>query len=85
MIGQPLGSCAQPRPVRIAAGLLVLLGIALAWLVHPAGIALSAMIGASLVFSGLTDTCGMGLLLARMPWNQVASEGNICAIRTVRP
>ena len=53
------------RQVRIAAGLLVLLGAALGWLVHP------AFIGAGLVFAGITDTCGMGLLLARMPWNQV--------------
>ena len=24
--------------------------------------------GAGLVFAGVTDTCGMGMLLARMPW-----------------
>jgi rhodanese-related sulfurtransferase len=58
------------RQVRIAAGSLVLLGIALAWL-HPAFLALSAFVGGGLVFAGVTDTCGMGLLLARMPWNQV--------------
>ncbi len=59
------------RQVRIAAGLLVLLGAVLGWLVHPAFVALSAFVGAGLVFAGLTDTCGMGMLLARMPWNQV--------------
>src|SRR5262249_4356212 len=57
------------RQVRIAAGLLVLLGVLLGWLVHPAFVALSAFVGAGLVFAGITDTCGMGLLLARMPWN----------------
>jgi rhodanese-related sulfurtransferase len=60
------------RQVRIAAGSLVLLGAALGWLVHPAFVALSAFVGAGLVFAGLTDTCGMGLLLARMPWNHVS-------------
>ena len=35
---------------------------------------LSAFVGAGLVFAGLTDTCGMGMLLARMPWNQVATD-----------
>jgi rhodanese-related sulfurtransferase len=59
------------RQVRIAAGLLVLLGVLLGWLVHPAFAGLAAFVGAGLVFAGLTDTCGMALLLARMPWNQV--------------
>ena len=63
------------RQVRIAAGLLVLLGIGLAWHIHPAFLALSAFVGAGLVFSGLTDWCGMGMLLARMPWNQRAGVG----------
>jgi len=58
------------RQVRIAAGSLVLLGILLGWLVHPACYGLSAFVGAGLVFAGITDTCGMGLLLARMPWNR---------------
>ena len=58
------------RQVRIAAGSLVLLGVALAWFVHPNFIAISAFVGAGLVFAGVTDTCGMGLLLAKMPWNR---------------
>lgn len=58
------------RQVRIAAGSLVLLGAVLGWFVHPALIGLSAFVGAGLVFAGITDTCGMGMILARMPWNQ---------------
>jgi rhodanese-related sulfurtransferase len=58
------------RQVRIAAGSLVLTGAALAVWVHPYFIGLSAFVGAGLVFAGVTDTCGMGMLLARMPWNQ---------------
>ena len=58
------------RQVRIAAGSLVCLGVLLAWLVHPAFIGLSAFVGAGLIFAGLTDTCGMAMLLARMPWNR---------------
>jgi rhodanese-related sulfurtransferase len=60
------------RQVRIAAGLLVVLGAVLGYFVHPYLIGLSAFVGAGLVFAGVTDTCGMGLLLARMPWNRVA-------------
>ena len=57
------------RQVRIAAGSLVLLGLGLSYL-HPAFLGLSAFVGAGLVFAGVTNTCGMGMLLARMPWNQ---------------
>jgi rhodanese-related sulfurtransferase len=63
---------ALERQVRIAAGSLVLIGIALGWFVHPALFGLAAFVGAGLVFAGATDWCGMGLLLARMPWNRSA-------------
>jgi rhodanese-related sulfurtransferase len=66
------------RQVRIAAGSLVLLGVLLGWLVHPAFFGLSAFIGAGLVFAGITDTCGMGMMLARMPWNQVTDSPATC-------
>jgi rhodanese-related sulfurtransferase len=58
------------RQVRIAAGSLTLIGIALGWFVHPAFFAVAAFVGAGLVFAGVTDWCGMGLLLAKMPWNR---------------
>jgi len=58
------------RQVRIAAGTLVLVGVLLAYFVHPAFIGLSAFVGAGLVFAGVTDWCGMGLLLAKLPWNR---------------
>jgi hypothetical protein len=62
------------RQVRIAAGLLVLLGELLGWHVHAVFHAIPVFVGAGLVFAGITDWCGMGLLLARMPWNRVASK-----------
>ncbi|MBX3435717.1 MAG: DUF2892 domain-containing protein [Pirellulales bacterium] len=68
------------RQVRIAAGSLVVLGAALAWFVHPAFVGLCAFVGAGLVFAGVTDTCGMGLMLAKMPWNQVRDAAN-CSVR----
>lgn len=58
------------RQVRIAAGSLVLLGVVGSWLVHPALAGISAFVGAGLVFAGVTDWCGMGLLLMKMPWNR---------------
>ena len=58
------------RQVRIAAGSLVVIGAAIGQFVHPAGFGLSAFIGAGLVFAGVTDTCGMGMMIAKMPWNR---------------
>jgi rhodanese-related sulfurtransferase len=69
------------RQVRIAAGSLVLIGVALAYFVHPYLIGLSAFVGAGLVFAGVTDTCGMGIMLSKMPWNQVPQEGAVCATK----
>ena len=69
------------RQVRIAAGSLVLIGVTLAYFVHPYLIGLSAFVGAGLVFAGITDTCGMGMMLAKMPWNQVAKDGAVCATK----
>lgn len=61
------------RQVRIAAGSLVLVGVGLGFTLHPALFGLAAFVGAGLVFAGVTDTCGMGMLLARMPWNRTGS------------
>lgn len=67
------------RQVRIAAGFLVLLGAVLSWLVHPGFAGLSAFVGAGLMFAGITDTCGMGMMLAKMPWNQTGN-GATCEV-----
>jgi rhodanese-related sulfurtransferase len=61
------------RQVRIAAGSLVLLGLLLGWFVHRSFFSLAAFVGAGLVFAGITDWCGMGMLLAKMPWNRRAA------------
>lgn len=58
------------RQVRIAAGTLVAVGCLLAYLAGPAWLILPGFVGCGLVFAGITDTCGMALLLARMPWNK---------------
>jgi rhodanese-related sulfurtransferase len=74
------GVISLERQVRIAAGSLVLTGVLLANFVHPGFIGLSAFVGAGLVFAGVTDWCGMGLLLAKLPWNQksACASGSCC-------
>lgn len=69
------------RQVRIAAGFLVFLGAALGFFVHPYFIAISAFVGAGLMFAGITDTCGMGMMLAKMPWNQCNDDTGSCAVK----
>jgi rhodanese-related sulfurtransferase len=59
------------RQVQIAAGSLVLAGLVLALAVSPWFAALSAFVGAGLVFAGVSGFCGMARILARMPWNRV--------------
>ncbi len=59
------------RQVRILAGFLVVLGALLAFLINPGFIAISAFIGAGLMYAGITDSCGMAMMLSKMPWNQV--------------
>ena len=71
------------RQVRIAAGLLVFSGVLLASFggtteIKVFGLCLAGFIGAGLVFAGITDTCGMGMVIAKMPWNQSPSSRNTC-------
>ncbi len=68
------------RQVRIAAGTLTLIGAVLAMTVHVAFAGLAAFVGAGLIFAGLTDTCGMGLMLAKMPWNRVEEDSKSCSV-----
>src|SRR5208282_2580955 len=64
------------RQVRIVAGTFVLTFTALGYAVHPYFLAIPAFMGAGLLFAGITDTCGMGMMLARMPWNQAGAEAD---------
>lgn len=59
------------RQVQITAGALVLLGLILGYFVSPMFIFLSALVGAGLMYAGISGTCYMALLLNNMPWNRV--------------
>jgi 3-mercaptopyruvate sulfurtransferase SseA len=58
------------RQVRISAGSIVLLGVALAWTIQSAFLAIAALFGAGLIFAGITDYCGMAFVLSKMTWNR---------------
>lgn len=61
---------ALERQVRIAAGALVLTGVILGFTVAPGWFGLAGFVGAGLIFAGVTDTCMMGMLIAKCPWNR---------------
>lgn len=58
------------RQMRITAGLFIVAGVAAGVLWHPAGYWLAGLIGAGLLYAGLSNTCGMTVVLAKMPWNR---------------
>lgn len=58
------------RQVRIVAGALVLSGTVLGVTINGGFLVVPAFVGAGLVFAGVTDWCGMALVLGRMPWNR---------------
>lgn len=62
---------AMDRQVRMGAGAMVLLGVLGSWWVHPNFIYLSLFVSCGLIFSAVTNTCGMALMLAKCPWNRV--------------
>jgi rhodanese-related sulfurtransferase len=71
-------SISLERQVRIVAGALVLVGTLLGIFSNRLFLGLPLFVGAGLLFAGITDTCGMGMLLARMPWNRGGAKSCVC-------
>lgn len=66
------------RQVRLVAGAIVLTSV-LASLAAPPAAAVAGLVGGGLVFAALSDTCALGSLLGRLPYNR----GNRCDVRAV--
>lgn len=62
---------AMDRQVRFGAGSMVLIGIFGYWVIHPVFLFLSVFVATGLIFSAVTNTCGMALMLGKCPWNQI--------------
>src|SRR5271166_794437 len=70
--GYPLVACAPcrwtlERQVRLIAGSIVLAGTLLSVLISAKWVYLAMLVGAGLTFAGVTNLCGMAILLAKMP------------------
>ncbi|WP_329530981.1 rhodanese-like domain-containing protein [Streptomyces sp. NBC_01450] len=72
------------RQVRFTAGALVLLGVALGAFVHPALLLISAGVAGGLVFSALTNTCGMAAVLGKLPHNRPRAADLNAALAALR-
>ena len=64
------GAISIERQVRIAAGFLVLIGTLAGAFIHLGFLFVSGFVGCGLIFAGITDTCGMAMMLTKMPWNR---------------
>lgn len=76
---------AVDRQVQLIAGTMVLAGIGLGAFVNPWFLALAGFFGAGLTFAGATGTCGLALVLMKMPWNRPSSApaeatAGVCAV-----
>lgn len=58
------------RQMRISAGALIVAGVVIGALWHPAAYWLAGLIGAGLMYAGLRNSCGMTMVLEKMPWNR---------------
>ena len=73
------------RQVRAIAGSLVVAGSLLALLVSPWFLAIPIWVGSGLLFAGLSNSCLMGMLLMKLPYNRKALQpkappGGSCAL-----
>jgi glyoxylase-like metal-dependent hydrolase (beta-lactamase superfamily II)/rhodanese-related sulfurtransferase len=62
------------RQVRIVAGAIASAGGVLAVVVNPWFGLVPAFVGAGLVYAGITDRCGMAMLLGKLPYNRRGAE-----------
>ncbi|MFJ7587494.1 rhodanese-like domain-containing protein [Streptomyces sp. NPDC097617] len=81
--GARLTAWSMERQVRLAAGAVVLAGLTLGRL-RPAFRLASAGIAGGLVFSALTNTCGMAALLAKLPHNRPHPDDLDAALAALR-
>lgn len=72
--GTGRGPISLDRQVRIASGLLVLISVILGAFISPWSLLLAGLVAAGLVFSGLSNTCGMALLLSKLPYNRCVKK-----------
>jgi rhodanese-related sulfurtransferase len=64
------------QQTQLVIGIGVLVGTALGTVVHPWLLAIPAMMGAGLIVAGATGTCGLAVVIGKMPWNKGTNCGS---------
>jgi hypothetical protein len=64
------------QQTQLVIGIGVLVGTALGAAVHPWLLAIPAMMGAGLIVAGATGTCGLAVVIGKMPWNKGTNCGS---------
>lgn len=65
------GPISLERQMRIVAGAIAGAGLLLGIYVNPYFFAIPLFVSGGLIFAGVTDRCGMALLLTKAPWNRI--------------
>ncbi len=76
-------SLSLERQVRIAVGGFILLGTLLGAFLTPWFYLVPAFCGMGLIVAGVTEWCGMAMLLAQAPWNRSEADGSSKSCCTV--
>jgi rhodanese-related sulfurtransferase len=69
------------RQVQITVGFISASGAVLALAVNPLFASVPLVMGCGLLVAGISGTCGLALLLAKMPWNRAQSCGSCCEMK----
>lgn len=72
------------RQVQMTVGLISAAGSLLAYEVDRTFALVPLLMGGGLLFAGITGTCGLALLLAKMPWNHIGPDQNAARCDTSR-
>ena len=70
------GVISVERQTRLVMGVMVVVGGLLGYFLNTAWLWLAVFVGAGMIYSALTNWCGLGLLIARMPWNSRGCDGD---------
>ena len=72
--GKVKGPLSLERQIRIVAGLFVAIGAILGLFLNSAFMFIPLFVGCGLIFAGVTDRCGMALILTKAPWNTIKTS-----------
>ena len=78
------GTMSIERQVQLTVGTGVVLGTILGVMVSPLFLIIPTFLGGGLIFAGASGTCGLALVLAKLPWNRHEEEesASACAATT---